>query len=273
MGRIEERFEELGRRGRAALMPYLTMGYPASDSALQLVPALAEAGADLIELGVPFSDPLADGATIQASSQRALENGMTLAVCLDQAAALRACGLTIPFVLMGYYNPVLQLGIERFARRAAAAGIDGLIVPDLPPEESGELQATLRRHGIDLIFLLAPTADDVRVRAVAARASGYLYLVSLVGVTGARDRLPAGLESFVARVRAASDLPLAVGFGIATPAQAARVARIAEGVIVGSALIGAIGDSEDPVTAAQRFLASLRQEIDVPAPRKAWYNP
>ncbi len=266
MGRIEERFEELGRQGRTALMPYLTIGYPARDSALELVPAIAEAGADLVELGVPFSDPLADGATIQGSSQRALENGMTLALCLDQAAALRARGVTIPFVLMGYYNPILQMSIERLARRAAAAGIDGAIVPDLPPEESTELQAALQRHGIDLIFLLAPTTDDARVRAVAARASGYLYLVSLVGVTGARDRLPAELESFVARVRALSDLPLAVGFGIATPAHAARVARIADGVIVGSALIRAIGSADDPVAAARAFVASLRAGIDTPRP-------
>jgi tryptophan synthase alpha chain len=263
MGRIERVFEELRRQGRTALMPYLTMGYPARDSALDLVPAVAEAGADLIELGVPFSDPLADGATIQASSQRALGNGMTLALCLDQAAALRARDVCLPFVLMGYYNPILQLGIERFARRASAAGIDGAIVPDLPPEEAGALRAALCRHGIDLIFLLAPTADDERVRQVATRASGYLYLVSLVGVTGARDQLPPELESFVARVRAISDLPLAVGFGIGSPAQAARVARVADGAIVGSALIRAIGSADDPVTAARAFVASLREGMDV----------
>jgi tryptophan synthase alpha chain len=262
MGRIEQTFEELKRGGRAALMPYLTMGYPARDSALDLVPAITEGGADLIELGVPFSDPLADGATIQASSQRALDNGMTLALCLDQAAALRAQGIAMPFVLMGYYNPILQMGVERFARVAAAAGIDGAIVPDLPPEESDDLHAALRREDIDLIFLLAPTADEARVRAVTARAGGYLYLVSLVGVTGARDRLPAELEAFVARVRAISDLPLAVGFGIASPAQAARVARIADGVIVGSALIRAIGAARDPVAAARAFVALLREGMD-----------
>jgi tryptophan synthase alpha chain len=262
MGRIERSFETLRRRGRTALMPYLTMGYPTRDSALDLVPAITEAGADLIELGVPFSDPLADGATIQASSQRALGNGMTLTLCLDQAAALRAREVNIPFVLMGYYNPILRMGVERFAQRAAAAGIDGAIVPDLPPEESDELRAALDRNGIDLIFLLAPTADETRVRAVAARACGYLYLVSLVGVTGARDQLPAGLESFVARVRAVSDLPLAVGFGIGSPAQAARVARIADGAIVGSALIRAIGAADDPVAAARAFVASLREGMD-----------
>jgi tryptophan synthase alpha chain len=263
MGRIKCTFEELRGQGRTALMPYLTMGYPARDSALDLVPAITEAGADVIELGVPFSDPLADGATIQASSQRALANGMTLALCLDQAAALRACGVRLPFVLMGYYNPILQLGIERFARRAAAAGIDGTIVPDLPPEESDELHAALCRHGIDLIFLLAPTTDDARMRDIVARASGYLYLVSLVGVTGARDRLPPELEAFVARVRAISALPLAVGFGIGSPAQAARVACVADGVIVGSALIRAIGTAGDPVAAARAFVASLREGIDV----------
>jgi tryptophan synthase alpha chain len=262
MGRIERTFGELAQQGRTALMPYLTMGYPARDSALDLVPAIADAGADLVELGVPFSDPLADGATIQASSQRALANGMTLPLCLDQADALRARGVRLPFVLMGYYNPILQLGIECFARRAAAAGIDGAIVPDLPPEESGDLHAALRRHGIDLVFLLAPTTDDGRMRDIATRASGYLYLVSLVGVTGARDHLPPELESFVARVRSASDLPLAVGFGIGSPEQAARVARVADGVIVGSALIRAIGDAADPVVAAQAFVASLREGID-----------
>jgi tryptophan synthase alpha chain len=258
MDRIKHTFDRLRQGNRTALMPYLTMGYPHLESALALVPAIAEAGADLVELGVPFSDPLADGATIQASSQRALENGMTLARCLDQAAALRAQGVEIPFVMMGYYNPILQMGIEAFARRAAEAGVDGAIVPDLPPEESDALQGALRAVGVDLVFLLAPTADEARVRAVAKRASGFLYLVSLVGVTGARDRLPAELEAFVARVRAATDLPLAVGFGIGTPAQAGRVARIADGVIVGSALIRVVGGDADPVASASAFVSGLR---------------
>jgi tryptophan synthase alpha chain len=243
-------------------MPYLTMGFPQLDDALSLVPAIAGAGADLIELGVPFSDPLADGATIQAASQHALENGMTLSLCLDQAAALRAGGVDVPFVLMGYYNPIVQMGIERFAARAAEAGVDGVIVPDLPPEESDDLRAALRARDIDLIFLLAPTTDDARVRQVATLGSGFLYLVSLVGVTGARDRLPPELEAFVARVRAATDLPLAVGFGIGTPDQAARVARIADGAIVGSALIRAIGAAGDPAQAAHAFVAALRAGID-----------
>ena len=266
MSTITETFTTLHREGRTALMPYLTMGFPALDSALDLVPALVEGGANLIELGVPFSDPLADGATIQAAGQRALENGMTLSLCLEQAAALRARGVTVPFVLMGYYNPIFQMGLESFARRAAEAGIDGLIIPDLPPEESEPLRAALRARGVDLIFLLAPTSADARVDDVTRLTTGFQYLVSLVGVTGARDRLPDGLCEFVARVRARTDLPLAVGFGIATPAQAARVAQVADGAIVGSALIQAIATASDPTRTARDFVAALRGGMDQKLP-------
>ena len=250
MNRIATTFAALRHNGRAALMPYLTMGYPHLDSALTLVPALVDAGADLVELGVPFSDPLADGATIQSSSQRALENGMTLLLCLEQAAALRKCGVSVPLILMGYYNPILRMGPVEFAGRAAQAGIDGAIVPDLPPEEADPLQLALRAQGIDLVFLLAPTSDVQRIHQIAARASGFLYLVSLVGVTGARDSLSSELKPFVARVRAATDLPLAVGFGISTAEQAAHVARFADGVIVGSALIRAVSQASDSVAEA-----------------------
>jgi tryptophan synthase alpha chain len=258
MSRIEETFDGLRRARHAALMPYMTMGYPQRDSALSLVPAAVVAGADLIELGVPFSDPLADGATIQAASQQALANGMTLALCLEQAAAFRGGGVAVPLVLMSYYNPILHMGPDAFARQAAAAGIDGVIVPDLPPEELGALGPALEEQGIDPIFLLPPTADEERVRLVAWRSRGFLYLVSLVGVTGARDRLPPGLESFVARVRSVTGLPLAVGFGISTPQQAAQVARLADGVIVGSALVRTVGSAADPVAAAGAFIAALR---------------
>lgn len=261
MSRITETFESLKQTGRKALMPYVTMGYPALESALEIVPAIAEAGADLVELGVPFSDPLADGATIQAAGQRALANGMSLALCLEQAATLRACGVTVPFVLMGYYNPIMQFGFERFAERAVASGIDGLIVPDLPPEEAGSLHATATAHGLDVIFLLAPTSDAARVQTVTARSGGFVYLVSLVGVTGARESLPPDLADFVARVRAVTDKALAVGFGIATPEQAAQVARIADGVIVGSALVKAVGAAAHPAEAARAFVAALRAAI------------
>ncbi len=262
MHNITKTFASLKEQGRKALMPYVTMGYPTLSSALDIVPALVEAGADLVELGVPFSDPLADGATIQAAAQRALENGMSLALCLEQAATLRTRGVAIPFVLMGYYNPILQFGVERFAEQAVAAGIDGLIVPDLPPEEAGDLYTAATAHGLDVIFLLAPTSDAARVQTVAARSGGFIYLVSLVGVTGARESLPPDLADFVARVRAVTEKPLAVGFGIATPEQAAQVARLADGVIVGSALIKVIGAAENPAEAARAFITALRTGID-----------
>jgi tryptophan synthase alpha chain len=187
---------------------------------------------------------------------------MTLSCCLEQAATLRVRGVIAPFILMGYYNPIFQMGLDHFAHRMAAAGVGGVIIPDLPPEESGALQSALCSQGIDLIFLLTPKSDDERAQLVAQRTSGFLYLVSLTGVTGARDHLPLDLESFVARVRPMANLPLTVGFGISTPAQAAQVARIADGVIVGSALIRAIGVGEDPVAAASTFIASLRAGMD-----------
>jgi tryptophan synthase alpha chain len=271
MSQIAAVFEDLRQNRKTALMPYLTLGYPQRESALALVPALVEGGADLIELGVPFGDPLADGATIQAASQKALENGMSLALCLEQVAMLRIEGVSVPLVLMGYYNPILQMGIECFARRASEVGVDGAIVPDLPPEEAGELRSALSSRGVDLVFLLAPTSDRARIDTVVKQASGFLYLVSLIGVTGARESLPAGLGDFCDQVRAARtrgevDLPLAVGFGIGTPEQAARVASIADGVIVGSALIRAISRADeagqDPALAARAFVRSLRNGID-----------
>jgi len=261
MSRITKTFQLLKQNGRKALMPYVTMGYPALESALDIVPALAEAGADLVELGVPFSDPLADGATIQAAGQQALANGMSLALCLEQAATLRARGVTLPFMLMGYYNPIVQFGIDCFAEQAVASGIDGLIVPDLPPEEAGALYAAATARGLDVIFLLAPTSDTARVQTVTALSGGFVYLVSLVGVTGARESLPPDLTEFVARVRAITDKALAVGFGIATPEQAAQVAQVADGVIVGSALVKAIGAAEHPAEAARAFTAALRAAI------------
>jgi len=261
MSKIARTFELLKKNNRKALMPYAMMGYPALESALDIVPALAEAGADLVELGVPFSDPLADGATIQAAGQQALANGMSLALCLEQAATLRARGVTLPFVLMGYYNPIVQFGIERFVEQAVASGIDGLIVPDLPPEEAETLYAAATARGLDVIFLLAPTSDATRIQTVTALSGGFIYLVSLVGVTGARESLPPGLADFVARVRAVTDKALAVGFGIATPEQTAQVAQLADGVIVGSALVKAIGTTERPAEAALTFTAALRAAI------------
>lgn len=262
MSRIAHTFTRLRGQGRKALIPYITLGFPHLESALELVPALVEAGADLVELGVPFSDPLADGATIQAASQKALENGMTPRLALEQIARLRARGLQVPLIWMGYYNPILQMGIEVFAQQAAEAGVDGVIVPDLPPEEAHDLQQVLRSCGLDLIFLLAPTSGEDRIRAVAQRASGFLYLVSVTGVTGARDHLPPDLPQLVQRVRRYTELPLAVGFGISRPEHAAAVGRLADGVIVGSALLRTLDQGESYARAARVFLRSLREALD-----------
>jgi tryptophan synthase alpha chain len=225
---------------RAAFMPYTVLGYPTPGKSLAAVQALVAAGADLLELGVPFSDPLADGPTIQAATQRALENGVTTGDCIAMVAALRACGMDTPALLMGYVNPILAYGIQRFVADSAAAGVDGFIVPDLPPEEAGELEAACRQHNLALVYLLAPTSPPERVALVAEKSQGFIYLVSLTGVTGARDRLPPDLADFVARVRAAdpsAGKPLAVGFGISSGQQARAVAQLADGVIVGSALV------------------------------------
>jgi tryptophan synthase alpha chain len=261
LARIASAFAYARAEGRAALMPYFTLGYPDIPTSEAVVRAIAAAGADLIELGVPFSDPLADGPTIQHSTQVALEQGMTLIRGLALTSRLREAGVTQPLLLMGYVNPILAYGVRRYVADAAAAGADGFIVPDLPPEEAGELEAACRAHGLALIFLLAPTSTPERIAAVASHATGFVYLVSLVGVTGARDQLPPDLAAFVDRVRGATSLPLAVGFGIATPEHAAAVGALADGVIVGSALIKAVGTAADPAAAAGRFVRVLSEAL------------
>ena len=249
-GRIEGAFAELKSEGRTGLIAYLTVGYPDVDATLRLVPALVEGGASLIELGVPFSDPLADGATIQRASFQAIRQGVTPAVCLEVVARLRRGGLNAPLILMGYYNPVLAYGIRLFARDAAA-GADGVIVVDLPPEESGPLRDACLDHNLRLIYLLAPTSTDRRIELVVGLASGFVYCVSLTGTTGARAELPRGLETFIARVRRHTPLPIAVGFGISKPKHFRAVARLAEAAVVGSAIIDEI-DHADPSAQAER---------------------
>lgn len=217
-------------------MPFLTVGYPTLDATLALASALAAAGADMFELGMPFSDPLADGATIQQASQIALANGVTAATCLETARQIRE-RIATPLLLMGYYNPIQHYGLEAFCTAARDAGVDGLIVPDLPPEESAELQSVADGCSIDLIYLVAPTSTDERIAKVAAVARGFIYCVALTGVTGARSSLSANLGEFLQRVRRHTDLPLVVGFGISRPEHVAEVARFADGAIVASALI------------------------------------
>ncbi len=250
-------------------MPYYTLGYPDAQTSLEVVAAIAASGADLIELGVPFSDPLADGPTIQHSTQVALEGGMSVRGCLDLVARLRQRGVSQPLILMGYTNPLLAYGIERYTAHAAETGADGLIVPDLPLEEAAEegpapggVESACRAQGLALVHLLSPTSPAERIRRAAAQTSGFLYLVSLTGVTGARRELPAGLPEFVARARAAAHTPVAVGFGISTPEQARLVGQLADGVIVGSALIDAVRRSDQPVAAAASFVSALRQGLE-----------
>jgi tryptophan synthase alpha chain len=225
-------------------MPYLTLGYPTPETSMDLVKAAIAGGADMLELGIPFSDPLADGPTIQKASFIALQQGMTVAHCLEMAHELRRQAIEVPFVFMSYYNPILAYGESAFCRRCCEVGVDGLIVPDLPPEEGEALESMCRQHGLALIYLLAPTSTLGRIRLLAERSQGFIYLVSLTGVTGVRDVVPPDLAGFVQRVREATDKPLAVGFGIGRPEQAAQVARLADGVIVGSAFIRAAGEPE-----------------------------
>ncbi len=242
-------------------MPYFTLGYPTVAGSLDVIEALAGAGADLIELGIPFSDPLADGPTIQHSTQVALEQGVTVQRCLEMVAELRRRGVRQPLLLMGYINPILSFGVARFAAAARAAGADGMIVPDLPMEEAGTVEAACRENGLALVYLVSPSSPPERVAALASRASGFLYLVSLTGVTGAREALADGLAGFVGRVREVARTPLAVGFGISTPEQARAVAQVVDGVIIGSALIQAAGSSTDPSHAAAAFLQAIRQAL------------
>ena len=247
------------KKGYKALITYLTVGYPNVETTLEMVPLIASSGCDLVELGIPFSDPLADGTTIQRASYHALKQGITPEICLDVAHKLRA-KVDIPLAFMTYFNPVHKYGLDAFCRDCARAGISGLIVPDLPPEEATELEETSQSHGLDLIYLLAPTSTDERIDMVAARARGFIYLVSLTGVTGARDSLPQELEDFVLRVRRRARQPLCVGFGISTPDEARRVAKVADGVIVGSRLIQLL-EENDPAPKVRSFVKSLRDAL------------
>lgn len=242
-----------------AFMPYSVLGYPTRQASLDVVKTLVEAGADLLELGVPFSDPLADGPTIQAATQKSLENGTSLKDCLAMTRELRDSGVDTPALLMGYVNPMLAYGLEQFTADAATAGVDGFIVPDLPPEESEELETLCNQHGLALVYLLAPTSTPERIAQVVKKSRGFIYLVSLTGVTGARSELSPDLGDFIKRVREQTNTPLAVGFGIGNGDQARAVAELADGVIVGSALVKQAGHSTGAVRALAAELRSALQ--------------
>jgi tryptophan synthase alpha chain len=246
MNRIDAAFQH-----SPIFMPYFPLGYPTIESSLDIIEALANNGADLIEVGLSFSDPLADGPVIQQATQVALQNGITLKKALACVVELRKRGVTIPLILMGYYNPILSFGLKNYIEAARTAGADGFIIPDLPPEEAGEFEALC--GDLPLIGMLAPTTPSERMAAIASRAKGFIYLVSVTGVTGARQQVSAGLEPLIKKVKSSTSTPVCVGFGIGIPEQAHQVASFADGVIVGSACVKAIGESSNPVEAAERF--------------------
>jgi tryptophan synthase alpha chain len=250
--------------GHKALIAYITVGYPTIDATLEVAPLLADSGCDIVELGIPFSDPLADGVTIQKSSFHALNNGVTPQLCLEVARQLSP-KVDIPLVFMTYFNPVFSYGLEEFCTACAGSGISGFIIPDLPPEEGSELEAASRRQGVDLVYLLAPTSTEERIRLAAEKSRGFIYLVSVTGVTGARDRLPADLAAFVTTVREIAKQPLCVGFGISTPQQASQIARIADGVIVGSRIIQLM-EMKDDFTSLTKLVRGLRDAMNKPKP-------
>ena len=237
MSRIERRFAQLRAEGRAGLVIYLTAGDPDPETSFALFSRLAGAGADLIEIGMPFSDPMADGPSVQAAGQRALKSGTTLRSTLAMVRRLRESDPDTPYVLMGYYNPIYRYGAETFARDAVAAGVDGAIVVDLPPEEDAELAEPARAAGLDIVRLATPTSDEARLPAVVAHASGFLYYVAITGITGTRAADAASVRVAVERLRRFTQLPVAVGFGIKNPAQAAEVAKVADAAVVGSAVV------------------------------------
>jgi tryptophan synthase alpha chain len=244
MSRIAARFAELKVQGRAAFVPFVTAGDPDFETSRAILEALPGAGADVIELGMPFSDPMADGPAVQASSLRALNAGATMARTMELVRGFRKRDDKTPIVLMGYYNPVHVRGAEAFVREAAAAGVDGLIIVDLPPEEDAVLQGPAKAAGIDIIRLVTPTTHDARLVKVLNGASGYLYYVSITGVTGTKSFAEDEVKAALARIRKATNLPIAVGFGIRTPVQAAQIARIADAAVVGSAIVNIVAEKQ-----------------------------
>jgi len=258
MGRIDAKFAELRAKGRKAFVSYVMAGDPGFDTSLALVQGLPEAGVDIIELGLPFTDPMADGETIQLAGQRALAGGMTLLRTLDLVRAFRKDDNVTPIVLMGYYNPIYSRGVDRFLAEAKEAGIDGLIVVDLPPEEDSELCIPAQAAGLNFIRLATPTTDDARLPKVLTNTSGFLYYVSITGITGAAAPQAVDVAPEVARIKAATDLPVIVGFGIRTPEASQAIAEIADGCVVGSAIVAEMASGK-PVEQVLEFVRGLAE--------------
>ena len=255
MNRIDKKFQELRDRGASAFMPYLCAGDPTPELTAKLLLTLEAAGADLIELGVPFSDPIADGPTIQRASERALTHGISLQQILEIVTSLRK-KTEIPIALMSYYNPIFRMGEETFCKAAQDAGVDGVIVPDLPPEEAQQLLEIAPRYNLATIFLVAPTSPPERMQLIASVSTGFVYCVSLTGVTGARAMLSDEVAPMIVELRKHTDKPISVGFGVSTPEQATQVAQIADGVIVGSAIVNVIEENMDD---EGKMLAAVKQ--------------
>jgi len=256
MTRIDAKFADLRARGKKAFVAYIMAGDPELETSLEVMKGLPGAGVDIIELGMPFTDPMADGPTIQLAGQRALEGGQTLQKTLDMVAEFREGDGTTPIVLMGYYNPIYNRGVDRFLDDAKAAGIDGLIVVDLPPEEDAELCIPAQKAGLNFIRLATPTTDDKRLPKVLQNTSGFVYYVSITGITGAAEAQAGDVAPEVARIKAQTDLPVVVGFGIKTPEAAEAIAGVADGTVVGSAIVKLIGEKR-PATEALDYVTSL----------------
>jgi tryptophan synthase alpha chain len=264
MGRLTETFRKLRKNNEKALVTFITAGDPDLETTAEIIHELQNAGADIVELGIPFSDPMADGPTIQLSSERALTGGATLSKILEMVRSVRKTS-DIPLVLMGYYNPIFSYGTERFAADAVDAGVDGVILVDLPPEEADAegFSTVAREKGLDIIFLLTPTSDDTRISKVVKRGRGFLYYVSVTGVTGARRDISASLGDELKRIRNSTAMPLVVGFGVSDPAQAGTVARLADGAVVGSALVKLFEENrgDELKEKVREFVSSLKAGI------------
>jgi tryptophan synthase alpha chain len=257
VSRIAKKFDLLKREGRKAFIPYIMSGDPDIRKTTSLLSVLSDCGADIIELGVPFSDPLADGPTIQRAAERAISGGTTLAKVIEMVSSVRK-RIEVPIVLMTYYNPVFKYGEKRFIHDAVNAGVDGVIIPDLPPDEAGDFIRAARPNGLDTIFLLAPTSTEERIRLVTKNSTGFTYYVSMTGITGSVLKIDRSIKQMIRRIRSVSDMPVCVGFGISTPEEAKIVSSIADGVIIGSAIVRTMHESPSRL---EKFLTDLRKAI------------